>query len=262
MNMPADATVADIKKMVVLAWELGVKALAVYRDGCKGGQPVTTLTPTQAIRAAQAVVTPPEAGNLDGIQRLIKAAWELATQDVPVPVPVRRRLPDTRPGIVHKFSVDGHEGYIQIGLYDDGRPGELFIRMAKEGSTLGGLMDAFATAVSIGLQYGVPLAVLCEKFAHTHYAPAGPTINPSIPTASSLTDYVFRFLDLRFSAGATLPRPGPLEAGPVCPGLPAAITTAHRIRTGAGICPNCGGMLIQAGTCRHCPTCFYSAGCS
>ncbi len=171
VNMPADTTTKDIAEAYRWGWQLGLKALAIYRDGSKQSQPLST-----------------------------KAEGDKAA-DAPAGRPRRERLPDTRQSITHKFSVAGHEGYVTVGLYDDGRPGELFITMAKEGSTVGGLMDSFGTAISICLQYGVPLHVLTDKFSHTRFEPMGHTPNPDIRIAKSLVDYIFRWLGLTFLPG-------------------------------------------------------------
>jgi ribonucleoside-diphosphate reductase alpha chain len=152
-------------------WRMGLKALAIYRDGSKESQPLNTSS--EADKTAAKVTAAPR----------------------------RERLPDTRRSITHKFNVGGHEGYITVGLYDDGRPGELFITMAKEGSTIGGLMDSFGTAVSMSLQYGVPLEVYVKKFSHTRFEPWGYTKNPDIPVAKSLVDYLFRWLGNEFIPG-------------------------------------------------------------
>ncbi len=171
VNMPRDTTPADIADAYLEGWRLGLKALAVYRDGSKESQPLSTST--EGDRAAEKQ----------------KAA------------PRRERLPDTRNSKTHKFSIAGHEGYITVGLYEDGRPGELFITMAKEGSTVGGLMDCFGTAVSMSLQYGVPLEVYVNKFSHTRFEPMGHTKNPDIRIAKSIVDYIFRWLGITFLAG-------------------------------------------------------------
>ena len=171
VNMPRESTPSDIAHAYQEGWRMGLKALAIYRDGSKESQPLNTST--EADKAA---------------------AKETAA-------PRRERLPDTRRSVTHKFSVGGHEGYITVGLYDDGRPGELFITMAKEGSTIGGLMDAFGTAVSMSLQYGVPLEVYVKKFSHTRFEPWGYTKNPDIPVAKSLVDYLFRWMGTEFIPG-------------------------------------------------------------
>ena len=171
VNMPRESTPADIAEAYIEGWRMGLKALAVYRDGSKESQPLNTSS--------------------ESSQKAAKAAA----------VPRRERLPDTRRSLTHKFSVAGHEGYITVGLYDDGRPGELFITMAKEGSTVGGLMDCFGTAVSMSWQYGVPLEVYVSKFSHTRFEPMGPTNNRDIPLAKSLVDYIFRWLGMEFIPG-------------------------------------------------------------
>jgi ribonucleoside-diphosphate reductase alpha chain len=172
VNMPRETTPADVARAYQEGWRMGLKALAIYRDGSKESQPLSTSTEGD------------------------KAAAKATTA-----APRRERLPDTRRSVTHKFSVGGHEGYITVGLYDDGRPGELFITMAKEGSTIGGLMDAFGTAVSMSLQYGVPLEVYVKKFSHTRFEPWGYTKNPDIPVAKSLVDYLFRWMGTQFIPG-------------------------------------------------------------
>jgi len=171
VNMPRDTTPADIAEAYVEGWRLGLKALAVYRDGSKESQPLSTSTESDKAAAKQ------------------------------VAVPRRERLPDTRRSVTHKFSISGHEGYITVGLYDDGRPGEMFVTMAKEGSTIGGLMDCFGTAVSMSLQYGVPLEVYVNKFSHTRFEPMGHTKNPDIRIAKSIVDYIFRWMGIQFLPG-------------------------------------------------------------
>ena len=172
VNMPRETTPEDIAGAYMEGWRLGLKALAIYRDGSKESQPLNTSTEGEKAHA-----------------KATKAA------------PRRDRLPETRRSVTHKFNVGGHEGYITVGLFDDGRPGELFITMAKEGSTIGGLMDAFGTAISMSLQYGVPLEVYVKKFSHTRFEPWGYTKNPDIPVAKSLVDYIFRWLGMEFLPG-------------------------------------------------------------
>ena len=173
VNMPRDTTTEDIAKAYFDGWKLGLKALAIYRDGSKESQPLATSSEGQRAADAAAAVAKPR----------------------------RERLPDTRQSITHKFSINGHEGYITVGLYPDGRPGELFITMAKEGSTIGGLMDAFGTSVSMSLQYGVPLEDYVRKFSHMRFEPQGYTKNPDIRIAKSLIDYIFRWLGITFLPG-------------------------------------------------------------
>jgi len=181
VNMPSSATVQDVASAYMMAWELGVKALAIYRDGSKGAQPLSASEDGGKKEG--------EAEGGGGLSK--KDKRKLAG-------PRRERLPDTRDSKTHKFNISGHEGYITVGLYPDGRVGELFITMAKEGSTIGGLMDCFGTAISMSLQYGVPLRVYIEKFSHTKFDPQGHTKNPDIPIAKSLVDYIFRWLGKTF----------------------------------------------------------------
>ncbi len=167
VNMPKDSTVEEIQEVFVAGWKMGLKAVAIYRDGSKRSQPLNLKKDKKA-------------------------------QAPPKPVPRRRRLPDTRPAMNHKFDVAGHEGYITVGLHEDGSPGEVFITMAKEGSTVGGMMDAFAIAISLCLQYGVPLEALVKKFSHQRFDPSGMTRNADIPFAKSIVDYIFRWLGMTF----------------------------------------------------------------
>ncbi|MFM2097026.1 MAG: hypothetical protein RIS70_4150 [Planctomycetota bacterium] len=189
VNMPNDVTPNDIADAYTWGWKLGLKALAIYRDGSKQSQPLNTKS---------------DADKAEGKKG--------ETAEKVVPRPRRERLPDTRQSITHKFSVGGHEGYINVGLYPDGRPGELFITMAKEGSTVGGLMDAFGTAVSMSLQYGVPLEVLVNKFSHTRFEPMGHTTNPDIRIAKSVVDYIFRWMGVTFLPGFREANNGSLKA--------------------------------------------------
>jgi ribonucleoside-diphosphate reductase alpha chain len=182
VNMPADVKPTDVAEAYAWGWKLGLKALAIYRDGSKQSQPLNTKS---------------EEGKAEADGRGSRAEKD----EKFVPRPRRERLPDTRQSITHKFNVGGHEGYINVGLYPDGRPGELFITMAKEGSTVGGLMDAFGTAISMSLQYGVPLEVLVNKFSHTRFEPMGHTTNPDIRIAKSVVDYIFRWLGITFMPG-------------------------------------------------------------
>src|SRR5437762_759952 len=175
VNMPSDVTTQDIAEAYFWGWQLGLKALAIYRDGSKQSQPLNTKAEGAQARSA--------------------------SEGSAAPKPRRERLPDTRNSITHKFNVGGHEGYINVGLYPDGRPGELFITMAKEGSTVGGMMDAFGTAISMSLQYGVPLEDLVNKFSHMRFEPMRHTTTPEIRIAKSMVDYIFRWMGIRFLAG-------------------------------------------------------------
>ncbi|MFA6133414.1 MAG: vitamin B12-dependent ribonucleotide reductase [Phycisphaerae bacterium] len=178
VNMPKESTVEEIMNVYVQAWKLGVKAVAIYRDGSKRIQPMNVRKKADVEKAAPVIT-----------QQQLEAALR---------EPRRHRLPTTRPSITHKFDIAGHEGYLNIGLYEDGRPGEVFITMAKEGSTVGGMMDAFATAISLCLQYGVSLEALVKKFTHQRFDPSGMTANRDIPFAKSIVDYIFRWMGLTF----------------------------------------------------------------
>ena len=190
VNMPNDATVEEIADVYMQGWKLGLKAIAIYRDGCKRTQPLNTAASRNddAVKGGRDSRGNPMAGFPPSLSA--PAANTLS--------PRRHKLPDERRAITHKFSVAGHEGYITVGLYEDGTPGEIFLTMAKEGSTISGLMDSFATAISLTLQYGVPLEALVEKFSHMRFEPAGYTKNPEIPIAKSLVDYLFRWLASKF----------------------------------------------------------------
>jgi ribonucleoside-diphosphate reductase alpha chain len=226
VNLPQDATVEAIQGVFTEAWNLGLKSVAVYRDGSKRTQPLST---SPAAREAK---------------------------------PARRRLPDEREAITHKFSIAGHEGYVTVGKYEDGTPGELFVVMSKEGSVVSGLLDSFATAVSLALQYGVPLRVLIDKFSHSRYEPSGFTNNPQIRMAKSITDYIFRWLALKFlpteeGLAAIVDREDAiLAAGNAAAALPAAV------EMDGPPCPDCGSMMIRAGTCFRCANCGGTSGCS
>jgi ribonucleoside-diphosphate reductase alpha chain len=193
INMPPSATIEEIEQAYYEAWKLGLKAVAVYRDGCKRSQPLST------------------AKDKSGLEQLGVT-----------PTAVRRKLPDERAAITHKFSIGGHEGYITVGKYEDGTPGEIFITMAKEGSTISGLMDSFATMTSLALQHGVPLQLLVDKFTHTRFEPSGFTRNPEIPMAKSIMDYLFKWLAVKF-----LPRESQAEAGVILRDEPVAKPAAQ-----------------------------------
>ena len=176
---------------------------------------------------------------------------------------IRRRLPDERRSLTHHFSVGGQEGYVTVGLYEDGLPGEVFIRMAKEGSTVSGLMDSFATAVSLALQYGVPLKILCEKFSHTRFEPSGWSGNPKIGYAKSLMDYLFRWLELRFLKGEQgvlfeQQRPSEMQYE-----ANTAKALAQVVELGdAPSCQFCGSLMVRNGSCYRCLECGSTSGCS
>ena len=184
VNMPEAATPEEIETVYLEGWKMGLKAIAIYRDNSKRSQPLSTGKKKNAAAA-------------EGSAEAVAAAMAAAATPAE-PKPYRRRLPAERQAITHKFEIAGHEGYITVGLYDDGQPGEIFLKMAKEGSTISGLMDTFATTVSVALQYGVPLHDLVHKFAHVRFEPSGFTSNPEIPIAKSIIDYIFRWLGSRF----------------------------------------------------------------
>src|SRR5947199_727433 len=200
VNMPEAATVDDIMNTYVEGWRLGLKSIAIYRDGSKRSAPLNTRK-TKDMGATVAGIG--DAGSdTDALQkRILELEQELSTLRSQVNQPVRHRMPDTRSSMTHRFEIAGHEGYITVGLYEDGQPGELFITMSKEGSTIGGLMDTVGTLTSIALQYGVPLESLGKKFAYQRFEPSGVTKNPDIRHATSITDYVFRWLACQFIKG-------------------------------------------------------------
>ncbi len=282
VNMPADSTVADIENVYLEAWRQGLKAVAVYRDGCKRTQPLS-------------------AGKLHE-----KRGGEVEKKGEQRSTTPRRRLPDERQALTHKFSIAGHEGYITVGLYDDGSPGEIFITMSKEGSTISGLMDAFATSISMALQYGVPLNVLVEKFSHTRFEPAGVTHHPDIRFAKSVTDYIFRWLKLRFEQRNNVMTPGSStdsdgnadsepKGNPVSgsqSNLDNGQTDGRRAANGLPVngersgdkqshdfseeptvsqilnqadappCHTCGDIMVRNGACYKCRNCGCTSGCS
>src|ERR1700733_4620841 len=188
INMPEEATVEEVMEAYTESWKLGLKAVAIYRDNSKKVQPLSSGSGKGEKKAGTLAPSGATAGVAAAAAPLEKVVYR----------PVRRKLPDERRSITHKFSIGGHEGYITVGMYDDGAPGEIFITMAKEGSTISGLMDAFATAVSFNLQYGVPLKFLVDKFAHVRFEPSGWTGNPTVPYAKSIMDYIFRWLGAKF----------------------------------------------------------------
>jgi ribonucleoside-diphosphate reductase alpha chain len=274
VNLPENASVEDIMEAYLQAWKLGLKAVAVYRDGCKKSQPLSaagTKTANSSKEDARVSAAHEEEENLNAPPRA-----------------VRHKLQAERASITHKFKVGDHEGYITVGLYPDGEPGELFITMAKEGSTVSGLMDSFALATSIALQHGVPLKLLCEKFAHTRFEPSGWTTNPDIGFAKSIMDYIFRWLQLRFLTGQQQflfenlrPKASP-ESRALSPegtGAPESLAARDSgLRSGsvhaadqlAGIidlgdaptCSFCGSIMTRNGSCYRCGSCGSTSGCS
>lgn len=258
-NVPNSATVEEIEAAYLEGWQLGLKALAIYRDGSKGSQPLNT----KAEESAKA--------------KIVETVFEKIIER-----PRRERLPDTRQSMTHKFNIGGHKGYITVGLFPDGRPGELFVTMAKEGSTIGGLMDAIGTSISIGLQYGVPIEIFVKKFEHSRFDPSGFTKNPDIPMAKSVVDYLFRWLGMMFIPGyreANAPQRDVEEmlesaeviveekvavmAAPSTNGYhsPQDLQFAH-FQSDAPACDNCGSITTRNGSCYKCWNCGNSMGCS
>jgi ribonucleoside-diphosphate reductase alpha chain len=277
VNLPENASVEDIMEAYLQAWKLGLKAVAVYRDGCKKSQPLSAAGSTTALSKK-------EDGGRTGVSTPHTSHED---QDLAAPPrAVRHRLPEERMSVTHKFKVGDHEGYITVGLYPNGEPGELFITMAKEGSTVSGLMDSFALATSIALQHGVPLRLLCEKFAHTRFEPSGWTNNTDIGFAKSIMDYIFRWLQLRFLTGqqqllfenlrpkslaapaegmGELSGSGPTtnDQRPTTGSLHAADALAGMIDLGdAPTCSFCGSIMTRNGSCYRCMSCGSTSGCS
>jgi ribonucleoside-diphosphate reductase alpha chain len=299
VNLPNDCTVEDIEDAYIEAWKMGLKAIAVYRDGCKRTQPLSTnlkqATSQGRLEAKADVELTDEAvlGRLSREERmLVEALRAKKNRPAGPPIANRYKLPVERHSFTHKFSVGGHEGYITVGMYEDGSPGEIFVRMAKEGSVIAGLMDSFGTAVSLSLQHGVPLQVLIEKFKGTRFEPSGFTGNQEIPLATSIMDYLFRWLAIRFPVDETgaaidrhpaakiaqldLPRV-PLmakdfvetpstgaESGGVV-AKPFAVEVKDRAwvqETDAPPCHECGTLMVRNGACHKCPNCGSTSGCS
>ncbi len=235
INMPESSTTDDIFDAYLESWRLGLKAVAIYRDGCKSSQPLST---SESDRRASETATPS-----------------------------RRKLPEERQAVTHKFSVGGHEGYITVGMYEDGSPGEMFLVMAKEGSTISGLMDTIATSVSIALQYGVPLQTLVDKFTHMRFEPSGFTNNSQIPIAKSIVDYVFRWLASKFlsveeheSVGIVSRGDAVEEPTESAPELRSTITFLQQQDSPS--CAECGSIMVRNGTCYKCLNCGSTSGCS
>jgi len=266
VNMPENSTVEDIMDTYIQAWKLGLKAIAIYRDSSKRTQPLNNKKEEKDVKKEEFKV-------------------------------IRNKLPDERQSITHKFEVAGHEGYITVGLYEDGRPGEIFITMSKDGSTLSGIMDAFATSISLNLQYGVPLKVLVNKFTHTRFEPAGFTNNKQIPMAKSIMDYIFRWLAIKFLNPEEValvhnalligedkkelkeevkenskikeeekdsPNPGegqdPLPAFQIKVEQQELLTFQNH--EDAPFCEECGSIMIRNGSCYKCLECGSTSGCS
>jgi ribonucleoside-diphosphate reductase alpha chain len=300
VNLPNECSVDDIADAYLQAWKMGLKCVAIYRDGSKRSQPLNTRKTNEGQT---------ESSQIKQLEAEINQLREQTGK------PLRRRLPETRTAITHKFDIAGHEGYLTVGLFENGQPGELFITMAKEGSTIGGLMDAIGTLTSMALQYGVPLEALSKKFAHQRFEPSGFTKHPEIRNASSITDYVFRWMALQFIPGfRDLNNPNRNQPELAIPGLmeelkkkvnrpvpelplseeaaragaavaPAEPLGASRLSGGKGranghreitnlsdaiahfqqdapTCPSCGHVAVRNGACYKCLNCGESLGCS
>jgi ribonucleoside-diphosphate reductase alpha chain len=283
VNVPREATVEDIERAYVESWRLGAKAISIYRDGSKRTQPLNTSK-------AQVADTRNVAGA--EVKEVVKEVVKIVER------PMRRKLPDERNAITHKFDVAGHEGYITVGLFEDGTPGEIFLVMAKEGSTISGFADAFAQAISYALQYGVPLQALVDKFSHARFEPSGMTKNPEVRFAKSIVDYIFRWMATKFLSPEAQYRAGvnmreePAETDDAKPAVssvspklgtseggrtetartePSLKTDAKprssefaamRNQEDAPPCSTCGSIMIRSGSCYKCANCGTTSGCA
>jgi len=261
INMPEESTVKDIMNAYIESWRLGLKAVAIYRDNSKRSQPLSAAKDAKK-EEKKTAATP---GALEPVQRELFARAQ------------REKMPYERASVTHKFSVSGHEGYITAGMYDDGRPGEVFIKMAKEGSTLSGVMDGLALTISLGLQYGVPLKVFVDKLLNTRFEPSGITANPNIRFVSSVLDYIARWLGGRFissdylklnsgathteNSGPAVPAPAMLSALASLP-APSATAKPTNAHEGAPTCSECGMLMVPNGACYKCENCGSTSGCS
>jgi ribonucleoside-diphosphate reductase alpha chain len=273
VNVPREATVEDIEKAYVESWRLGAKAISIYRDGSKRTQPLNTSKAQVAdTRNVGAGVGQPE------VREVVKEVVKIVER------PQRRKLPDERNSITHKFDVAGHEGYITVGLFEDGTPGEIFLVMAKEGSTISGFADAFAQAVSYCLQYGVPLQTLVDKFSHSRFEPSGMTKNPEVRFAKSIVDYIFRWMatkflsaDVQFRVGVnnreemvTTPEQLPLDVAAAAGASPTAVIASKATSSFAAMqnqedappCSTCGSIMVRSGSCYKCSNCGTTSGCA
>src|SRR5437773_932246 len=261
INMPEESTIEDIMNAYIESWKVGLKAVAIYRDNSKRSQPLHAGGQKEERKAEPAAVT---TANVEPMQRELFARA------------VREKMPVERASVTHKFSVGGHEGYITVGMYEDNRPGEIFIKMSKEGSTLSGVMDGLALTISLGLQYGVPLKVFVDKLLNTRFEPSGITANPNIRFVSSVLDYIARWLGGRFissdylklNGGTHAENSGPAVPAPVIlsalasPPAPAAATKPTNAYEGAPTCSECGMLMVPNGACYKCENCGSTSGCS
>jgi ribonucleoside-diphosphate reductase alpha chain len=290
VNVPREATVEDIERAYIESWRLGAKAISIYRDGSKRTQPLNTSK-------AQVADTRNIGGDVvSGFSRTPEVREVVKEVVRIVETPKRRKLPDERNAITHKFDIAGHEGYITVGLFDDGTPGEIFLTMAKEGSTISGFADAFAQAISYSLQYGVPLQVLVDKFSHARFEPSGMTKNPEVRFAKSIVDYIFRWMATKFLSPEAQYRAGvnmreePAETeeavvsavssklGTSKGGRTETARTESSLKTDAKPrvsefaamrnqedappCSTCGSIMIRSGSCYKCANCGTTSGCA
>jgi ribonucleoside-diphosphate reductase alpha chain len=255
VNVPKEATIEEIQQAYIDSWRMGAKAVSIYRDGSKRTQPLNTSRDKEKVAATLADLGPR-----------------------------RRRLPDERHAITHKFDIAGHEGYITVGLFEDGQPGEIFLVMAKEGSTISGFADAFAQAISYALQYGVPLQDLVDKFSHVRFEPSGMTKNPDVRFAKSIVDYIFRWMaskflsaDVQFRVGVnnreefvSSPEQLPLDVAAAAGASPTAAIASRSISSFAAMqnqedappCSTCGSIMVRSGSCYKCSNCGTTSGCA
>ena len=261
VNLTNEASVDDIKQVYAEAWKLGVKCMSIYRDGSKSSQPLSSTSQAETVEE------------------------ELEIHDTLQPI--RKRLPDERQSVTHKFSVAGHDGYITVGFYDDGSPGEVFLTMSKEGSVISGLIDTIATMTSILLQYGVPLESLVDKFSHVRFEPSGFTSNKEIPIAKSIIDYVFRWLGQKFLSQTQVDTEvqeafgNQLESAQLSSyeenqgdsddvsrvissegQLELRKKQVAQMQSDAPPCQACGSIMVRNGTCYRCLNCGTTSGCS
>jgi len=264
INMPEESTVEDVMDAYIESWKLGLKAVAIYRDNSKRSQPLSAAGQKKDEKKSEAAVV------VEALQQELFARAQ------------REKMPAERASVTHKFSIGGHEGYITVGMYEDGRPGEIFIKMSKEGSTLSGIMDGLALTVSIGLQYGVPLKVYVDKLLNTRFEPSGITANPKIRFVSSVLDYIARWLGGRFisadylklngAAMSEAPAPGTAAAPANSPTVVAQAWAAQPVSSasskpsnaheGAPTCSECGMLMVPNGACYKCENCGSTSGCS
>jgi ribonucleoside-diphosphate reductase alpha chain len=273
INMPEESTIDDISQAYLLSWKMGLKAVAIYRDNSKRSQPLSAAGQKKDDKKIEEAATA-ALGAVAAVQREL------------FPRAQREKMPAERASVTHKFSIGGHEGYITVGMYEDNRPGEIFIKMSKEGSTLSGIMDGLALTISLGLQYGVPLKVFVDKLLNTRFEPSGITANPNIRFVSSVLDYIARWLGGRFIssdylklngeqaavAHAHAPAPASTPAVPI-----SAMTEAMRLappltnpqsskprdaHEGAPTCSECGMLMVPNGACYKCENCGSTSGCS